>query len=62
MVMWNPPTIFWGAWSTLSPLLPAVTLRKILVTKDPQALAEVVSPSILPSEYGGAAGEAVPLS
>ena len=28
---YNPPLIFWGAWNTLSPLLPPVTRQKIHV-------------------------------
>lgn len=31
MVMYNPPLIFWGAWNALSPLLPPVTKKKVLV-------------------------------
>ncbi len=31
LFFWNPPTIFWGAWNTLSPLLPEATRQKIKV-------------------------------
>jgi hypothetical protein len=31
MMFYNPPYIFWGAWNTLSPLLPPPTLAKIKV-------------------------------
>ncbi|GAX78602.1 hypothetical protein CEUSTIGMA_g6041.t1 [Chlamydomonas eustigma] len=55
MVMYNPPLIFWGAWNTLSPLLPAATKKKILLvnSQDTAALVEVVGSAALPVEYGG---------
>lgn len=64
MVMYNPPLIFWGAWNTLSPLLPPVTRQKIHVV-DPtkrEVLVDNVDASVLPEEYGGAATLVPPLS
>lgn len=57
MVMYNPPLIFWGAWNTLSPLLPAVTRRKILVVApaDSKAMIDSLGEEVLPLEYGGKA-------
>uniref|UniRef100_A0A7S2VVE2 CRAL-TRIO domain-containing protein n=1 Tax=Chlamydomonas chlamydogama TaxID=225041 RepID=A0A7S2VVE2_9CHLO len=62
MVMYNPPYLFWGAWNTLSPLLPPVTKQKIQVL-DPtqrQTLVDMMGASVLPTEYGGDAELAAP--
>ncbi len=55
MFFWNPPSIFWGAWNTLSPLLPEVTRAKIKVIDPSEAmeLTSLVDPNVLPIEYGG---------
>ena len=64
MVMYNPPLIFWGAWNTLSPLLPAVTRRKILVVapSDSKAMVESLGEEFLPLEYGGKAQVTSPVT
>jgi hypothetical protein len=64
MVMYNPPLIFWGAWNTLSPLLPAVTRRKILVVapSDNKAVLEALGEDVLPVEYGGKAETMSPVT
>lgn len=48
MYFYNPPYIFWGAWNTLSPLLPEPTRQKIQVI-DPaqnQALLDAIDASV----------------
>ena len=62
---YNPSLIFWGAWNTLSPLLPPDTRQKILVvgTKERAALIDLVGSAVLPLQYGGeAAGQLAPIS
>lgn len=64
MYFYNPPYIFWGAWNTLSPLLPEPTRQKIKVLDASQGAAElleVVDADVLPKEYGGNAPLAAPL-
>ena len=63
MVMWNPPMLFWGAWNALSPLLPPVTRKKVLVVgpKDASKVVEEVGESVLPREYGGKAELVLPM-
>jgi len=63
MYFYNPPYIFWGAWNTLSPLLPEPTRNKIKVIDPSQnsELLELVDPDILPKEYGGNAPLGAPL-
>jgi len=63
MVMFNPPYIFWGAWNTLSPLLPPVTKQKIQVldVADKGKLVELVDSAVLPAEYGGSAPLPAPI-
>eukprot|EP00199_Chlamydomonas_sp_CCMP681_P007094 CAMPEP_0119106252 /NCGR_PEP_ID=MMETSP1180-20130426/3997_1 /TAXON_ID=3052 ORGANISM="Chlamydomonas cf sp, Strain CCMP681" /NCGR_SAMPLE_ID=MMETSP1180 /ASSEMBLY_ACC=CAM_ASM_000741 /LENGTH=268 /DNA_ID=CAMNT_0007091539 /DNA_START=84 /DNA_END=890 /DNA_ORIENTATION=+ len=64
MYFWNPSYLFWGAWNTLSPLLPEPTRNKIKVI-DPATQAhqlhELIDPSVLPVEYGGQAALGVAL-
>lgn len=57
MYFYNPPYIFWGAWNTLSGLLPPVTRSKIHVVDPSQQdmLTSIIPSDVLPSEYGGAA-------
>lgn len=55
MYFWNPPYIFWGAWNTLSPLLPEPTRAKIKVLDPSQGneLQDLIDAEVLPTEYGG---------
>lgn len=48
MYFYNPPYIFWGAWNTLSPLLPEPTRNKIKVIDPSQnsELLEAVDPEV----------------
>lgn len=63
MIIYNPPMIFWGAWNTLSPLLPPVTLKKIMVValKDKYDMVDSVGPEVMPAEYGGCGKDLVPM-
>jgi hypothetical protein len=63
MIIYNPPMIFWGAWNTLSPLLPPVTLKKIMVVapKDKYDMVDAVGPEVMPAEYGGCGKDLVPM-
>jgi len=55
MYFYNPPSVFWGLWRALSPLLPEATRAKIVLVdgKRRGELVEAIGRAALPSEYGG---------
>jgi hypothetical protein len=62
LYFYNPPTIFFGLWRALSPLLPEATKAKIRLVdvKQRDELLEAVGADVLPEEYGGTA-ELIPV-
>ena len=57
MFLFNPPSIIWGAYNALTPLLPEVTRRKLRIVylSDLRELHEAIGTDVLPVEYGGKA-------
>ena len=57
MYFYDPPYIFWGAWNSLSGLLPKVTREKLvmLYPGEQGKLVEDIGSEVLPKDYGGGA-------
>ncbi|KAF5836715.1 CRAL-TRIO domain-containing protein [Dunaliella salina] len=64
MYFFNPPSLFWGVWTSLSPLLPEPTRAKMKIidpASDSHDLIQDIPREVLPREFGGLASMAPPL-